>query len=259
MNSLIRLKTPAEIRKMREAGRIVAEVHDGLTERIRPGVKIADLDAYAETWIRSRGAIPAFKGYPHSSGDPRRAFPATICASVNDEIVHGIPDERILQEGDIIGVDCGAILDGWYGDAARTYPVGGISEEASALLDATRESLEKGIRAIKVGRPLGSVGNAIQRHVEPLGYSVVREFVGHGIGSNLHEEPKVPNYGSRKSGPTVEVGLTIAIEPMVNAGGFAARMDSDGWTVRTADGRLSAHFENSVAVTNDGVEVLTAL
>ncbi len=259
MMSVIRLKTEAEIRKMREAGRVVAEVLEGLSGRVMPGTKIADLDDYAEDLITSRGGIPAFKGYSHSSGDPKQAFPATICASVNDEIVHGIPDGRILQKGDIIGVDCGVILDGWYGDAARTYPVGRISENARALLAATRDALDRGIRAIEVGRPLGGVGHAIQSHVEPLGYSVVREFVGHGIGQNLHEEPKVPNYGPRGSGPAVEIGLTIAIEPMVNAGGVKAKTDNDGWTVRTADGCLSAHFENTVAVTSAGVEVLTAL
>lgn len=259
MTSLIRLKSEPEIKKMREAGRIVAEVLEGLTRHVLPGTRIADLDAYAEELITARGGIAAFKGYPHSSSDPKRAFPATICASVNDEIVHGIPDGRILQEGDIIGVDCGVILDGWYGDAARTYPVGGISENARALLDATREALEKGIRAVEVGRPLGRVGHAIQSHVEPLGYSVVREFVGHGIGQHLHEEPKVPNYGHPESGPVVEVGLAIAIEPMVNMGGIKAQTDNDGWTVRTADGCLSAHFENSVAVTSAGIEILTAL
>ena len=180
---------------MREAGRIVAEVLDGLTERIRPGIKIADLDAYAETWIRSRGAVPAFKGYPHSSGDPRRAFPGTICASVNDEIVHGIPNERILQEGDIIGVDCGAILDGWYGDAARTFPVGGVSEEASALLDATRESLEKGIRAIKVGRPLGSVGNAISATLSRLATRSCASLSGTGSVATCTKSPKCQTMG----------------------------------------------------------------
>ena len=244
---------------MRESGRIVAEVLTGLTERVFPGVKIGDLDAYAEELIVARGGIPAFKGYPHSSNNPRKAFPATICASVNDEIVHGIPNGRVLQEGDIIGVDCGVILDGWYGDAARTYAVGCIGEDTRALLAATREALSMGISALEVGKPLGSVGHAVQSYVEPLGYSVVREFVGHGIGQNLHEEPKVPNYGSPESGPLVEVGLTIAIEPMVNAGGIEATTDADGWTVRTADGCLSAHFENSVAVTDHGIQILTAL
>ncbi len=259
MNTQIRLKSAREIKKMRTAGRIVAEVLEGLTNLVKPGIRISTLDEYAEELIVRRGAVPAFKGYPHSSGDSSRAFPATICASVNDEIVHGIPDGRVLQDGDIIGVDCGVILDGWYGDAARTYPVGEISDEARALLKATREALAKGIRAIKVGQPLGRVGNAIQGHVEPLGYNVVREFVGHGIGQNLHEEPKVPNYGPDDSGPVVEVGLVIAIEPMVNAGGVAANLDPDGWTVRTADGGLSAHFENSIAVTPNGVEILTRL
>ena len=255
----IRLKTAPEIKKMKRAGRIVAEVLEGMEELMRPGVRTSKLDEFAEATIRSRGAIPSFKGYPHLSGDPRKAFPASVCASLNDEIVHGIPSSRVLREGDIIGIDCGAILDGWHGDAARTYAVGRISDEAAALMEATSEALARGVAAIEAGKPLGRVGHAIQSHVEALGYSVVREFVGHGIGTDMHEAPNVPNHGSASSGPVVEVGLVIAIEPMVNAGGFEARVDGDGWTVRTADGSLSAHFEHTVAVTERGVELLTAL
>ena len=252
----IRLKTPAEIESMRATGRIVAEVLDGLAAMIKPGASLADLDRFAEETIRGHGAIPSFKGYPNAH-DPNSPFPGNICSSLNDVIVHGIPDERELKEGDILGVDCGAILDGWHGDSARTYRVGQCGPEASALLDTTREALEKGIAALEAGKPLGRVGHAIQKHAEAAGYSVVREFVGHGVGQSMHEAPKVANFGSPDTGPIVEVGLTIAIEPMVNVGTFHTKADADGWTIRTADGSLSAHFEHTVAVTESGPEILT--
>ncbi len=252
----IRLKSSAEIERMRAAGRIVAEVLDGLEAMVKPGVRLADLDRFAEEIIRGHGATPSFKGYPNAH-DPNSPFPASICSSMNDVIVHGIPDDQILQEGDILGVDCGAILDGWHGDSARTYRVGQCGSEASALLQTTSEALDKGIAALEVGKPLGRVGHAIQQHAEANGYAVVREFVGHGVGRNLHEAPKVANFGSADSGPIVEVGLTVAIEPMVNVGTIHTRADPDGWAIRTADGSLSAHYEHTVAVTGAGPKILT--
>ncbi len=254
--SEITLKTTAEIELMRAAGRIVAEVLDGVDDMIRPGVPLAKLDRFAEETIRGHGAIASFKGYP-SAKDPDSPFPGSICASVNDVIVHGIPNGYELKEGDILGVDCGAILDGWHGDSARTYRVGQCGSEASDLLRATEEALGKGIAALEAGKPLGRVGHAIQRHAEARGYAVVREFVGHGVGRSLHEAPKVANFGPADAGPIVEVGLTIAIEPMMNVGTIHTKTDADGWTIRTADGSLSAHYEHTVAVTESGPEILT--
>lgn len=252
----ITLKTPAEIERMRAAGRIVGEVLDGLNELIQPGVPLGELDQYAEETIRGYGAIPSFKGYP-SVRNPDSPFPGSICASVNDVIVHGIPNGYVLREGDILGVDCGAILDGWHGDSARTYRVGRCGSEASDLLRTTEEALGRGIAALEAGKPLGRVGHAIQQHAEAHGFAVVREFVGHGVGRSLHEAPRVANFGSPDTGPIVEVGLTIAIEPMVNVGTIHTKTDPDGWTIRTADGSLSAHYEHTVAVTETGPEILT--
>lgn len=248
---MILRKRPEEIEKMRLAGRVVAETLRVLGEAIRPGMTTADLDEIAEREIRSRGGIPSFKGY--------RGFPATICTSLNHEVVHGIPGDRVLQSGDLIKLDCGAIVDGYHGDAARTFPVGEPSPEAARLMDATARSLDAAIFEARPGRRIGDIGAAVQGLVEAEGFSVVREYVGHGIGRALHEDPPVPNYGQPGRGLPLEEGMVLAIEPMINAGGFPTRLLADGWTVVTADGKLSAHFEHTVAVTADGPDVLTAL
>lgn len=242
------LKTQGEIEIMDEANRIVHKVLDGIAEMIRPGVTTRELDEMAEETIRSAGAVPAFLDY--------RGFPATLCTSINDVIVHGIPDGTALVEGDIIGVDCGVIYKGYYGDAARTYAVGEISSVARELLQVTRESLELAVKQVRPGNHLSDIGHVVQKHVEEHGFSVVREFVGHGIGAALHEDPQVPNFGNPGKGPRLEAGLVLAIEPMVNAGLAGVKVDADGWTARTPDGKLSAHFEVSVAVTDSGPKVL---
>jgi len=246
---MIILKSEAELKIMREAGRIVAETHRLLAKAIRPGVTTKELDEMAEDYIRRRGAIPSFKGY--------NGFPASICASVNDELVHGIPSDRKLKEGDIISIDIGAQLDGYHGDSAWTYAVGDISDEAKRLLRVTEESLYKGIAQVRPGARLSDVSHAIQTHVEAAGFSVVREYVGHGIGQSLHEEPQIPNYGPPGRGPRLKPGMVLAIEPMVNAGQRYVRTREDNWTVVTADGSLCAHFEHTVAVTDSGYEILT--
>lgn len=242
------LKSRGEIELMDEANRIVHRVLDGIAERVRPGVTTGELDAFAEDLIRAAGAVPAFLNY--------RGYPATLCTSINDVIVHGIPDETPLRDGDIIGVDCGVLYKGYYGDAARTYAVGRISSRAQRLMSVTREALDLAVDQVRSGNRLSDIGHAVQEHVERNGFSVVREFVGHGIGAALHEDPQVPNFGSPGHGPRLELGLVLAIEPMVNAGDAAVRVDADGWTARTADGGLSAHFEFSVAVTEAGPRVL---
>ncbi len=243
-------KSREEIEKMREAGRIVAGVLDMLEKHIKPGVRTETLNELAEEFIREREGVPSFLGY--------RGFPASICTSVNDVVVHGIPDRTRLKEGDIIGVDVGVIREGYQGDAARTYAVGRISDVAHHLMEATRDSLLAGIDACRPGRRLGDVSNAIQRAVEKEGFSVVVQFVGHGIGREMHEEPQIPNFGPAGRGPMLEEGMTFALEPMVNEGTYEVEVDGDdGWTVRTADGMLSAHFEHTVAVTADGPYVLT--
>ncbi len=243
------LKTPAELEVMHRANLIVQETLRMLAEHVRPGVSTAELDRLAERFIESRGAKPAFKGY--------HGYPATLCTSVNDVIVHGIPSERcILKEGDIVSLDCGVILDGFYGDGAVTLPVGKVSPQAQRLLEVTRECLELAVDAVRPGRRLGDVSATIQRHAEAAGFSVVREFVGHGIGRALHEDPQVCNYGVPGTGPELKPGLVLAIEPMVNQGLPGVRVDADGWTARTEDGKLSAHFEYSVAVTENGPWVL---
>ena len=234
---------------MREAGIIVAGVLDMLEEHIRPGVRTEVLDSLADAYIRERSGIPSFLGY--------RGFPKSICTSINDVVVHGIPGKARLKEGDIVGVDVGVILDGYQADAARTYPVGEVSPEARRLMEVTRSSLFAGIDACRPGKRLGDVSNSIQRVVEEGGFSVVVQFVGHGIGRDMHEEPQIPNFGPPGRGPLLETGMTFALEPMVNQGGYEVEVDEDGWTVRTVDGRLSAHFEHTVAVTAGGPEVLT--
>ncbi len=246
---MIEIKSPAELETMREAGRITAGALRVVGEAVRPGVTTGELDALAEEYIRSQGARPAFLGY--------HGFPATLCISVNEEVVHGIPGKRRLVEGDIVSVDCGAIVDGYYGDAAMTFPVGTIADEARHLLDVTRASLEAGIARCRAGMRLHDIGAAVQATVERAGFSVVREYVGHGIGRQMHEDPQVPNYGQPGTGPTLRSGMVLAIEPMVNAGGHEVRSLEDGWTVVTCDGSLSAHFEHTVAVTEGGPLVLT--
>jgi methionyl aminopeptidase len=243
------LKSPAEIEVMREAGRITASALRVVGEAVAPGVTTRQLDEIAAEHIRREGGKPAFLGY--------HGFPATLCVSVNDEVVHGIPGRRRLKEGDIVSVDCGVIVDGYYGDAAMTFPAGEVSDEARRLMDVTRESLEAGIARCRPGMRLGDIGSAVQSVVENAGFSVVREYVGHGIGRSMHEEPQVPNFGRAGTGLPLRPGMVIAIEPMVNAGGYAVRTLDDGWTVVTADGSLSAHFEHTVAITADGPVVLT--
>jgi methionyl aminopeptidase len=242
------LKSRGELGLMDEANRIVHRVLDGIAERVRPGISTRELDRFAEETVRSAGAVPAFLNY--------RGYPATLCTSVNDVIVHGIPDDRPLAEGDIVGVDCGVVYKGYYGDAARTYPVGEVSAEARRLLRVTQEALALAVEQVRVGGRLGDIGWAVQCHVEAAGFSVVREFVGHGVGTSLHEDPQVPNYGEAGKGPRLKPGLVLAIEPMVNAGVAEHVTDPDGWTARTQDGALSAHFEYSVAVTSEGPWVL---
>jgi methionyl aminopeptidase len=242
-------KSPAELERMRAANALVAEVLAELATMVAPGVTTRDLDQAAEKLVRDGGAEPAFKGY--------RGYPSTLCASVNDQVVHGIPSNRALAEGDIISLDMGVKLNGFFGDSAVTVPVGKVSEEASTLLRVTQESLEKGIAQVKLGGRVSDIGYAIQQHVEAHGFSVVREFVGHGIGAALHEEPQIANYGEPGRGPRLAEGMTLAIEPMVNIGRPAVKVLSDGWTAVTKDGSLSAHFEHTVAVTKTGPLVLT--
>ncbi|MFY9486472.1 MAG: type I methionyl aminopeptidase [Bacillota bacterium] len=248
---MIVVKTKDQIDKMRKAGRVVAAVLQLMSESIRPGVTTAYLDRLAEEEIVRRGATPAFKGY--------RGYPATICASVNEEVIHGIPGDRVLAEGDIIGIDVGAVVDGYCGDAAATFPVGAISQESERLISTTREALEVAIKTCRVGKRIGDISHAVQSYVEAQGYSVVRDFVGHGIGRNMHEDPQVPNFGLPGTGPRLRPGLTIAIEPMVNEGTIEVEVLANEWTVVTSDRKRSAHFEHTVLITDDGPEILTVL
>jgi methionyl aminopeptidase len=242
-------KSPGEIEKMRAANALVADVLAELAAVVAPGVSTRDLDVLAERLVREGGAEPAFKGY--------RGYPATLCASVNEQVVHGIPSKRQLVEGDIVSLDMGVKLNGFFGDSAVTVPVGRISEDAQRLLRVTQEALEHGIGQVRVGGRISDIGHAIQEHVERHGFSVVREFVGHGIGAALHEEPQIANYGEPGRGPRMVEGMVLAIEPMVNMGRPAVRVLSDGWTAVTRDGSLSAHFEHTVAVTKQGPSILT--
>ncbi len=248
---MITLKSPQEIAKMRKAGRVVAEMLEACAAAARPGITTADLDKVAREVLARRKAKSNFLGY--------HGYPAVICTSPNDVIVHGIPGSYRLEEGDLISIDCGAIIDGWHGDAARTIPVGEISEEARKLLTVTEESLWAGIQHVRKGARLQDIGHAVQTVAEGAGFSVVREYVGHGIGRAMHEEPQIPNYGEPGKGLKVKVGHCFAVEPMVNLGSAETQLNDDGWTVITADGSLSAHFEHSIAVTEDGPEVLTVL
>jgi methionyl aminopeptidase len=241
---MIILKTPAEIAVMAEASRVVAEALAIVKKAVCPGISTEELDRIAEEAIRSRGAVPAFKGY--------RNYPKTLCASVNEQVVHGIPSKRKLKEGDIIGLDLGAIVGGFYGDSAVTVAVGRISDETVKLVQVTEEALYLGIEQAVVGNRLTDISNAVQQHVESAGFSVVTEFVGHGIGRQLHEEPQVPNYGKPGQGPRLQPGMVLAIEPMVNMGRSAVRILEDRWTAVTVDGSLSAHFEHTIAVQPSG-------
>jgi len=242
-------KSDAELAIMREAGRITAAALRVVAGAVKPGVTTAQLDALAEETIRAAGAKPAFKGY--------HGFPGTLCTSVDGQVVHGIPGPRVLREGEILSVDCGAIVDGYYGDSAMTFPVGQVSVEARRLMDVTRESLEAGIARCVPGMRLYDISAAVQTVAEAAGFSIVREYVGHGIGRSMHEDPQVPNYGKAGTGPTLKPGMVLAIEPMVNAGRADVHSLDDGWTVVTVDGSMSAHFEHTVAVTEHGPMVLT--
>jgi len=244
-------KSPAEIEAMREAGRVSAKALRIVGEHVRPGVSTLELDEIAEAVIRAEGGVPAFKGYG--------GFPGSICASVNEQIVHGIPSRRVvLKEGDIISIDTGAVVDGWVGDNAFTYAVGKIRPELRKLLEVTEKSMWAGISAARVGNRLGDIGHAVQTVAESAGYSVVREYVGHGIGREMHEDPNVPNYGRPHTGVKLAAGMVLAIEPMVNMGTHLTRQMPDGWLVCTRDGKPSAHFEKTVAITEAGPVVLTA-
>ena len=245
---MIILKTPDEIAVMAKASRVVAEALAVLKDAVKPGVTTDELDRLAESEIRARGAIPAFKGY--------RNYPKTLCASVNEQVVHGIPSKRVLKEGDIVGLDLGAIVGGFYGDSAVTVGVGRIDEKTAALVRVTEESLSLAIEQAQVGNRLSDISHAVQRHVEAAGYSVVTEFVGHGIGRQLHEEPQVPNYGKPGQGPRLQAGMVLAIEPMVNMGGTAVRVLDDRWTAVTVDGSLSAHFEHTIAIQPSGPAIV---
>jgi methionyl aminopeptidase len=252
----IPIKTRSELQTMREASRHVAEILLELRERVKPGVTTAELDRFAEKAIAERGVVSSFKGYdPH--GLPR--YPSVLCVSVNDEIVHGIPGPRVLEEGDIVGLDFGVAVDGFHGDSAVTVPVGRVSESAQRLLEVTREALWCGIEAMRPGKRLSDIGHAVQARVEPEGFSVVRDFAGHGVGRKLHEPPWIPNFGIQGRGPRLLPGMVFAIEPMVNAGGPHVKVLDDEWTAVTADGSLSAHFEHTILITEEGPDVLTRL
>jgi methionyl aminopeptidase len=251
-------KSPGDLDRMRRAGRIVAGTIDRVLEAVRPRVSTAELDAVAEAYIRDQGATPSFKGY--GGNGARAPFPASICTSINDEIVHGIPsNERTVAEGDLLKLDFGAIWEGFHGDSAMTVIVGDPpTAEADKLVRVTEEALEAGIEQIRPGGRLSDIGAAVEQVASGAGFEVVREYVGHGIGRSLHEDPQIPNYGRPGRGPVLKPGLVVAVEPMVNVGGWETRVLADGWTVVTEDGSLSAHFEHTIAVTEDGHEVLTA-
>lgn len=246
---MIICKTPRELDIMRVAGKIVALTHQELKNYIKPGITTKELDSIAEKFIRQHDAIPSFKGY--------NGFTGSICASVNEELVHGIPGDRLLKNGDIISIDIGAKYNGYHGDSAWTYAVGEISEETQKLLDVTEESLYKGLEEAKPGERLSNISHAIQTHVELYGFSVVREYVGHGIGQNLHEDPQIPHFGPPNKGPRLKPGMVLAVEPMVNAGKRYVRTLADNWTVVTTDGKMCAHFEHTIAIVDTGYEILT--
>jgi len=251
----IELKSPDEIDKMSRAAKIVAEVLEALRGMVKPGVTTEELDRFAEGFILERGGIPAFKGYRVRD----KVYQHTLCTSVNNAVVHGIPSSRVLKEGDIIGLDLGVVVEGYYGDAAITVPVGRISEDVRYLLQVTNEALHKGIKKAVVGNRISDISHAVQKHAEAARFSIVTEFVGHGIGRKLHEEPQIPNYGEPGKGPRLKAGMALAIEPMVNMGEPETRCLEDGWTAVTQDGSLSAHFEHTIVVTETGPRILTKL
>ena len=247
---MIILKSQAELKKMSGACRIVAEILEGLKSHVADGITTADIEAFVDEGLRKRGAVAAFRGY--------RGFPSSVCVSVNEQVIHGIPSGSArIKNGDIVSIDLGAVFEGFFGDAAITVPVGNISQQARRLMEVTEQSLQYGIEMVVEGNRIGDISSAIQKHVEANGYSVVRAFVGHGIGRSLHEDPAVPNFGKPGQGPRLKEGMTLAIEPMVNAGGCDVRILADDWTAVTADGSLSAHFEHTVAVTKKGPKILT--
>jgi methionyl aminopeptidase len=247
----ITIKSEREIALMRQAGKIVAKVLVQLVETVRPGLKTKDLDVIAEREIRLLGGTPSFKGY--------HGYPASVCVSINDEIVHGIPGERVIQIGDIVSLDLGAIYKGFQGDAARTVGVGSVSLQAEALMQATQGALQAGLKMVRQGNHLGDISASVQQYAESKGFAVVREYTGHGIGREMHEEPLIPNFGSPGTGPLLKKGMTLAIEPMLNAGDWRTRLGSNKWTVSTIDGSLSAHFENTILITGGDPEVLTVV
>ncbi|WP_227938877.1 type I methionyl aminopeptidase [Alkalihalobacillus deserti] len=246
---MIICKTERELDIMREAGKIVALTHQALKEHIQPGISTKELDVIAEKLIRSHDATPSFKGY--------NGFTGSVCASVNEELVHGIPGKRVLKDGDVISIDIGAFYNGYHGDSAWTYAVGNISEKDQELLDVTEASLFKGLEFARPGNRLSDISHAIQSYAEPFGFSIVREYVGHGVGQDLHEDPQIPHYGPPGKGPRLKPGMVLAIEPMINAGTRYVRTLSDDWTVVTVDGKNCAHFEHTIAITESGYEILT--
>lgn len=248
---MIICKTPRELEIMREAGRIVALTHQELRKTLQPGITTRELDTIAESFIKQHGAYPSFKGY--------NGFPGSVCVSVNEELVHGIPGDRILKDGDIISIDIGAKVNGYHGDSAWTYSVGNIDMETQKLLDVTEKSLYLGLEEAKPGVRLSNISHAIQTYVESNGFSIVREYVGHGVGQNLHEDPQIPHYGPPNTGPRLKPGMVLAIEPMVNAGSRYVKTLVDNWTVVTVDGKKCAHFEHTIAITEAGYEILTKL
>ena len=248
---MVRIRTKREINLIAESCQIVADTVEMLAGYMKSGMSLSELDKLAEDYIRSRGARPAFKGY--------MGFPSTLCISVDDEVVHGIPSNRLLENGQIVGVDCGAEKNGYFGDHARTFSIGSIDQEKQKLVDITRQSLMLGIKEAKAGNYVSDIGHAIQTHVEQNGFSVVRELVGHGIGTDLHEDPQIPNYGLPKQGYQLKEGMCLAIEPMVNMGTKEIMTDSDGWTVRTKDGKSSAHFEHTIAIQDGEAKILSTI
>lgn len=246
---MVKIRTEREISLIAESNKIVAETLDMIDKNIKPGITTSELDELAEKFIISKNARPAFKGY--------MGFPSTLCISIDDEVVHGIPNGKTLKEGQIVSVDCGAEKNGYFGDSARTFAIGKVDSKKQDLMDATYESLLRGIDAAKEGNFVSDIGHAVQSYVESLGYSVVRDLVGHGIGTELHEEPQVPNYGKPKQGHRLQAGMCIAIEPMINAGTKEIYTEKDGWTVRTKDGKASAHFEHTIAITKNGARILS--
>jgi len=251
ISPMIIIKSPREIEQLRRSNAIVAEVFEKLKGMIAPGITTKELDQVAEEYILSKGGRPAFKGY--------RGFPATLCISINEEVVHGIPGQRRLKEGDIVSIDVGVNFGGYFGDSAITLPIGEVDPESKRLLEVTEKALTIGIEKAKIGNRLFDISYAIQRWVESRGFSVVRDFVGHGIGKDLHEEPQIPNFGSPHQGPRLDKGMVFALEPMVNEGTYEVRVLSDGWTVVTADGKRSAHFEHTISIADNGAEILSIL